>query len=75
MTGLKDNATSFIASTAPPGYLSNQLSSSLFRTKIQAVKTRVRVQDSHEGDVGEMVAFSQHLGAHENVGISRPNIR
>lgn len=66
----EDFAFEFAASGAP-GDLGEELEGALGGAEVGDVEADVGVEDTDEGDVGEVEAFGDHLGADEDVDFFR----
>ncbi len=63
MVGLQDHFALFSCPPRSPGDLGIELSETLGGAEIRGKQRPVDVQQGDEGDVREVVAFGQHLGA------------
>lgn len=65
--GLDDDFALEFAAPGAPGDLGDELKGALAGAEVRDVEAEVCVKDSHQGDVGKMEAFGDHLGADEDV--------
>ena len=65
--GLDDDFAFEFAASGATGDLGDELEGALAGAEVGDVEAEVGVEDSHEGDVGEMQAFGDHLGADEDI--------
>ena len=64
--GLNDDFTGALGAAGTPSHLNDQLGQPFGGAKVDAEQAGVGVDDADQGDIGQMVALGQHLGADEN---------
>ena len=69
--GLHDHLALQITATGAAGDLGDELERALAGAEVRDVQAEVGVEDADEGDIGEMKALGDHLGADEDVDLVR----
>ena len=71
--GLDDHPARFLAPAGPAGDLGDQLEGLLRRPEIRHIESAVGPHHPDQGDMGEMVALGDHLGADQDIDLPRPH--
>lgn len=69
--GLDDDFSGQVAATGATGDLSEQLKDAFAGPEVGHMESDVGIEDAHQGDVGKMQAFGNHLSADEEVDLLR----
>ena len=75
LQGLNPNLPRPVRPPGPSGHLNQQLGGALRRLEVRAQEAGVRIDGGHQGDVGEVVALGQHLGADKNARLTSRDLR
>ncbi len=67
VVGLDEHAPGPLPAPGPPRDLHQQLRHAFGGAEVGAEQSPVRIQNPHQGDIGKMVSFGEHLRAYEDV--------
>src|SRR5690554_4472225 len=68
--GLNDDLSGAVGAAGAAGDLGEKLEGALGGAEVREVEAHVREHDADQRDVGEVVAFGDHLGADEDVDLA-----
>ena len=67
MSCLKQDSSRSLSASGAARNLKDELGGAFGSSKITAEQTAIYIDDTHQSDIGKMVAFGQHLSADQNV--------